>query len=114
MIQMVLLVLELMSESGKPLSALVEECIARFPVSGEINREVADAKAVIDKVLAHYKDDVIDVGYTDGVSVSFAEWRFNLRMSNTEPVIRLNVESRGDIKLMKKKTKEILELMGGK
>ncbi|MDG2176073.1 MAG: phosphomannomutase [Gammaproteobacteria bacterium] len=106
-----LLVLELMCESGKPLSALVEECIARFPASGEINREVADAQAVIDKVLAHYKDDAIDVDYTDGVGVSFDNWRFNLRMSNTEPVIRLNVESRGDIKLMKKKTEEILNLM---
>jgi phosphomannomutase len=109
-----LLVLELMSESGKPLSALVEECIARFPASGEINREVGDAKAVIDKVLAHYKDDAIDVDYTDGVGVNFAEWRFNLRMSNTEPVIRLNVESRGDIELMETKTDEILEMMGGK
>ena len=103
-----------MIESGKPLSALVEECIARFPASGEINREVGDAKAVIDKVLAHYKDDAIDVDYTDGVGVNFAEWRFNLRMSNTEPVIRLNVESRGDIELMETKTDEILEMMGGK
>ena len=90
-----LLVLEIMSESGKPLSQLVEECIERFPASGEINREVSDAKAVIDKVLAHYKDDADEIDYTDGVSVSFAQWRFNLRMSNTEPVVRLNVESRG-------------------
>ena len=92
-----LLVLEIMSESGKPLSQLVEECIERFPASGEINREVSDAKAVIDKVLAHYKEDAEDIDYTDGVGVSFAQWRFNLRMSNTEPVVRLNVESRGDI-----------------
>jgi len=106
-----LLVLEIMCTSGKPLSQLVEECIARFPASGEINREVADAKAVIEKVLAHYKDDAIDVDYTDGVSVSFDHWRFNLRMSNTEPVVRLNVESRGDIALMEQKTEEILELM---
>lgn len=106
-----LLVLEIMSESGKPLSQLVEECIERFPASGEINREVSDAKAVIDKVLAHYKDDADEIDYTDGVSVSFAQWRFNLRMSNTEPVVRLNVESRGDIALMEAKTKEILDLM---
>ncbi|MBT6043659.1 MAG: phosphomannomutase [Gammaproteobacteria bacterium] len=106
-----LLVLEIMCTSGKPLSQLVEECIARFPASGEINREVADAKAVIEKVLAHYKDDAIDVDYTDGVSVSFDHWRFNLRMSNTEPVVRLNVESRGDIALMEQKTEEILALM---
>jgi len=106
-----LLVLEIMSESGKPLSQLVEECIKRFPASGEINREVSDAKAVIDKVLVHYKDDADEIDYTDGVSVSFAQWRFNLRMSNTEPVVRLNVESRGDIALMEEKTKEILDLM---
>ena len=106
-----LLVLEIMSESGKPLSQLVEECIERFPASGEINREVSDAKAVIDKVLAHYKEDAEDIDYTDGVGVSFAQWRFNLRMSNTEPVVRLNVESRGDIALMEAKTKEILDLM---
>ena len=72
---------------------------------------MADAKAVIEKVLAHYKDDAIDVDYTDGVSVSFDHWRFNLRMSNTEPVVRLNVESRGDIALMEQKTEEILALM---
>jgi len=106
-----LLVLELMVQSGKPLSRLVEECIARFPASGEINRTVSNAKAVIDKVLAHYKPMALDIDYTDGVSVSFADWRFNLRMSNTEPVIRLNVESRGDIALMQSKTAEVLALM---
>jgi phosphomannomutase len=106
-----LLVLELIVESGKPLSQLVEEAIARFPASGEINLTVDDAKAVIDKVLAHYKSSAVDLDYTDGVSISFPEWRFNLRMSNTEPVIRLNVESRGDIALMEQKTKEVLALM---
>src|SRR5690606_31874911 len=108
-----LLVLEQLCVTGKPLSQLVEEAIARFPASGEINRKVDDAKAVIEKVLAHYKGDAIDIDYTDGVSVSFPEWRFNLRMSNTEPVIRLNVESRADIGLMQTKTQEILALMGG-
>jgi phosphomannomutase len=106
-----LLVLELIVQSGKPLSQLVEECIARFPASGEINRTVSDASAVIEKVLAHYKPSALDIDYTDGVSISFADWRFNLRMSNTEPVIRLNVESRGDIALMQAKTDEVLALM---
>ncbi len=106
-----LLVLEIMSESGKPLSQLVEKCIERFPASGEINREVSDATAVIDKVLAHYKEDAEEIDSTDGVSVSFAQWRFNLRKSNTEPVVRRNVESRGDIAVMEAKTKEILDLM---
>ncbi len=108
-----LLVLELVCESGKPLSQLVEECIAKFPASGEINREVDDAKAVIDKVLAKYKKSAVDIDYTDGVSVSFPDWRFNLRMSNTEPVIRLNVESRGDKGLMEQKTEELLALISG-
>ena len=108
-----LLLLELICERGKSLSQLVEECIARFPASGEINRTVSDAKAVIETVLAHYKPHALAVDYTDGVSVSFADWRFNLRMSNTEPVIRLNVESRGSIPLMQQKTSEILQLMGG-
>lgn len=106
-----LLVLELIGERGKPLSTLVEEAIARFPASGEINRTVKDAQAVIDKVLAHYKPKALAIDYTDGVSLSFADWRFNLRMSNTEPVIRLNVESRGDIGLMQRKTAEVLALM---
>lgn len=106
-----LLVLEIISSSGKPLSRLVEECIARFPASGEINRTVSDAKVVIERVLQHYKKEALDIDYTDGVSVSFAQWRFNLRMSNTEPVIRLNVESRGDEALMRRKTDEILALM---
>ena len=106
-----LLVLEIMCETGKPLSQLVEECIEKFPASGEINRDVDDAKAVIDKVLQHYKEDAVAIDYTDGVSVSFDDWRFNLRMSNTEPVIRLNVESKGDISLMQKKTEELLALM---
>lgn len=106
-----LLVLELIVQSGKPLSQLVEECIARFPASGEINRTVTDASAVIEKVLAHYKPSALSIDYTDGVSISFADWRFNLRMSNTEPVIRLNVESRGDIALMQAKTDEVLALM---
>ncbi len=106
-----LLVLELIVQSGKPLSRLVEEAIARFPASGEINRTVSDANAVIERVLAHYKPASLAIDYTDGVSISFADWRFNLRMSNTEPVIRLNVEARGDIALMRRKTAEILALM---
>jgi phosphomannomutase len=106
-----LLVLELIVTSGKPLSRLVEECIARFPASGEINRTVSDAQAVIAKVLTHYEPDALAIDYTDGVSISFKDWRFNLRMSNTEPVIRLNVEARGDIALMQRKTAEVLALM---
>jgi phosphomannomutase len=62
-------------------------------------------------VLEHYKPGALAIDYTDGVSISFQDWRFNLRMSNTEPVIRLNVETRGDIALMRRKTAEVLALM---
>lgn len=106
-----LLVAELLSASGKPLSTLVDDCMAAFPCSGEINSTVNDAKAVIAAAQAKYAADDALVDYTDGLSVDFPEWRFNLRMSNTEPVIRLNVESRGDVALMEQKTEELLALI---
>ena len=108
-----LLVTQLMCESGKPLSALVNERIAKFPASGEINRKVSDAKATIKKLEDHYKPAALSVDYTDGLSIEYAKWRFNLRSSNTEPLIRLNVESRGDIALMREKTAELLAMIGG-
>ncbi|MBV1914237.1 MAG: phosphomannomutase CpsG [Pseudomonadales bacterium] len=107
-----LLVIELIAKSGQPLSALVADRMAKYPVSGEINKTIEDPKAVIEKVQNHYTVDSDNVDLTDGLSMSFDEWRFNLRMSNTEPVVRLNVESRGDQKLMEEKTKELLGLMG--
>ena len=107
-----LLVIELIAKSGQPLSALVADRMARYPVSGEINKTIEDPKAVIEKVQNHYTIDSDNVDLTDGLSMSFDTWRFNLRMSNTEPVVRLNVESRGDQKLMEDKTKELLGLMG--
>jgi phosphomannomutase len=108
-----LLVAQLICESGKPLSQLVGERIAKFPASGEINRKVADAKATIARVQEHYAPKAKSVDFTDGVSIEFDDWRFNLRSSNTEPLIRLNVESRGDAALMKARTAELLEMIGG-
>jgi phosphomannomutase/phosphomannomutase/phosphoglucomutase len=108
-----LLVTQLMCESGKKLSELVGERIAKFPASGEINRKVADSKATIRAVEDRYKSGAIRIDYTDGLSIENAQWRFNLRSSNTEPLIRLNVESRGDEKLMQAKTAELLALIGG-
>ena len=105
-----LLVAELICKSGKPLSALVAERMAAFPASGEINRTVQDAAALIKKVEAIYSDDALVIDYTDGLSMNFENWRFNLRMSNTEPVVRLNVESRADTALMQQKTAELLSL----
>lgn len=107
-----LLVLELMSRSGKPLSAFVEERMELFPASGEINRRLADPKGAIAKVEEFYAAGKPMIERVDGLSMEFAEWRFNLRSSNTEPVLRLNVESRADKALMTEKTAEILALMG--
>ena len=108
-----LVLAQLISESGKRLSTLVEERIAAFPASGEINRKVDDADAVVADMEAAYKDHAEAVDYVDGLSMDFGTWRFNLRKSNTEPVIRLNVESRGDRALMEDKTDELLTRIGG-
>ena len=104
-----LLVAELISSTGKSLSSLVGECQANYPASGEINRQVEDAKATLEKLKSVYGSDAISVDDTDGYSFEFADWRFNIRMSNTEPVVRLNVESRGDKALMEAKTAEVLQ-----
>jgi phosphomannomutase len=108
-----LLVTQLMCESGKPLSALVGERIAKFPASGEINRKVADSKVTIQAIRQRYEPGALSVDFTDGLSVEYADWRFNLRSSNTEPLIRLNVESRANEPLMRAKTAELLALIGG-
>lgn len=105
-----LMVAELISKTGKPLSRLVDERIAAYPASGEINRTVADADATIAAIEAEFADGGL-IDRTDGLSVDFDTWRFNLRKSNTEPVIRLNVEARGDVALMERKTSAILSLV---
>ena len=106
-----LLVAGLISASGLPLSALVSARMARYPASGEINRKVSSVKAVIAAVEANYAARALAVDRTDGLSLEFANWRFNLRGSNTEPVLRLNVESRADERLMRTRTDELLALI---
>lgn len=106
-----LLVAELVSTSGSTLLELMEESQARYPVSGEINREVGDAAAMLARIESHYSASADLLDKTDGVSMSFGDWRFNVRMSNTEPLVRLNVESRGDEALMKRKTEELLAFL---
>jgi phosphomannomutase len=106
-----LLVLELLSVRGKQLSTLVEERIARFPSPGEINSHLSEPQHAIQRVLATYSNAARHIDYTDGISLTFDDWRFNLRSSNTEPVVRLNVESRGNVALMQEKTDEILTLL---
>ena len=109
-----LLVAELVSESGKSLSRWVEERIAAYPCSGEINNEVADPAAVLAAIERHYAaSEGGAVDRTDGLSMAFDNWRFNVRMSNTEPVVRLNVESRADPELMRERTEELLALIRG-
>ena len=103
-----LLVAELISVTGKSLSELVGERMAMYPASGEINRRVSDATAAIKAIRYAYELSASDVDETDGFSFEFADWRFNMRASNTEPVIRLNVESRGNEALMRQKTDELL------
>ncbi|MFK7886950.1 MAG: phosphomannomutase [Gammaproteobacteria bacterium] len=108
-----LLVVELMSRANSGLAELVSARQALFPASGEINRRLDDPAASIKAVLDRYENDAIAVGRMDGISVEFEDWRFSLRSSNTEPLVRLNVESRGDQALMQAKTAEILALLDG-
>lgn len=106
-----MLLVETVSAEGKPLSELIEARLKKYPVSGEINRKVSDPPGVLKKIEAHYKGKELATDYTDGVSMEFKDWRFNLRASNTEPVIRLNVETRQNPELMKEKTEELVGLI---
>ncbi len=106
-----LLVAGLVSSGGQPLSKLVAERMAAYPCSGEINRTIANPAAVLSKVEDVYAKQAKSVEHVDGLSMSMGNWRFNLRMSNTEPVVRLNVESRADPSLMEAKTIELLALI---
>ena len=106
-----LLVAELVSVKGQTLGQLVQDRIAAYPSSGEINIKLSNPERSIEGVKSHYVSKANLVDYTDGISVEFPEWRFNLRSSNTEPVVRLNVESRNNKELMEEKVKEILNLL---
>jgi phosphomannomutase len=103
-----LLVTQLISISGKTLSQLVQERVQAYPCSGEINRKVKDVKTVLAMIEERYASAALEIDRTDGLSLIMGDWRFNVRGSNTEPVLRVNVESRGDIALMQAKTAELL------
>lgn len=96
-----LLVAELVSLRGGKLSTLVQQRIAAFPSSGEVNFKVSNAQKVIEAIRSRYEAQSICRDETDGLSLEFQEWRFNLRSSNTEPLLRLNVEARANRDLMK-------------
>ena len=106
-----LIVAQILSESGSTLSALVGERIGRFPVSGELNYRVPDAKATLAAFETRYAPQAFIVDRTDGMSFEFEDWRFNLRSSNTEPLIRLNVETRGSVSGLHGRTRELLDLL---
>jgi len=106
-----LLVAELLSTTGKSLSELVGRRMAMYPASGEINRKVENAAGTLQKLHDTFAADALDVDDTDGYSFEFTDWRFNIRMSNTEPVVRLNVETRADHDLLAEKTRKVLDVM---
>ena len=108
-----LLIAGLVSSTGKTLGELVADRMQAFPCSGEINFRVDDAKATVARVMAHYDSQKPTIDKTDGISAEFADWRFNLRSSNTEPLLRLNVETRGDAVLLQSRTDELTALIGG-
>jgi phosphomannomutase len=107
-----LLVLQTICQRGVPLSVLVGERMRLFPASGEINLSLAgDAKSILARIQQRYEAAALSVDFTDGLSMEFSDWRFNLRGSNTEPLVRLNVESRGDEGLMRARTEELLQAL---
>ncbi len=106
-----LLVIELMSKTQQSLHQLTSTSMHRFPSSGEINRRVSDPEQVMAYVLSHYRDDAIEIDHTDGISMDMGTWRFNLRRSNTEPLIRLNVETKKDKNLLSRKVDELLSFI---
>lgn len=108
-----LLVAGLISKRGMPLSEMVEARMKAYPCSGEINNHIDDPAAAIAKVESQFIDAAQAVDRTDGLSLDMGDWRFNLRMSNTEPVVRLNVEARGDAVLMEEKTELLLGILTG-
>ena len=102
-----LLVWELISTSGKSLGQLLKKCRANFPSSGELNFRAKDPAACLKAAEERYGANALSVDHVDGVSITFEDWRFNLRKSNTEPLVRLNVETRGDVDLLVVKTAEL-------
>lgn len=108
-----LLVIALLSQKEGVFSQLLAERQTAYPSSGEINSKVKNATAVIDKIHSNYAEMAERIDLSDGVGVEMADWRFNVRASNTEPLLRLNVESKGNVTLMEENTKRLLALIRG-
>ncbi|MEG0831549.1 MAG: phosphomannomutase, partial [Acidaminococcaceae bacterium] len=107
-----LLVAEYICKTGKSLATLVAERMVKFPCSGELNRHVADAPAILQLLETEFAAGGV-VDHLDGLSIDYPTWRFNVRASNTEPVLRLNVETKGDPELLATQTALLLSLIGG-
>ncbi len=105
-------VAELMSRKGAGLADLVADMRAAAPSSGEINFEVADPRGVIERVVERLGPEAREIDRLDGASLDFGAWRMNLRASNTEPLLRLNLETRGDPALLAEKTDLLRALVG--
>ncbi|HRB84456.1 MAG TPA: phosphomannomutase CpsG, partial [Acinetobacter johnsonii] len=110
-----LLAVSVLSETQQSLSSLVEEMIKKFPCSGEINFKVKDTQVTIQKLFDHFANQNPSIDQTDGVSLDFGAWRFNVRASNTEPLLRLNIETRLDRhpKPMQDYVNELTQLIQG-
>lgn len=106
-----LLIAELVSVSAQPLSELVTQRMTAYPCSGEINYQVDDSAAVIRRVQQHFAAQKPQIDTTDGISLEFADWRLNIRASNTEPLLRLNIETRANQQLLAEKTRELHQLI---
>ena len=106
-----LLIAELLCRQQRSLSSMVADRLQRYPVSGEINREVSDPDAAIRAIARTFQTGSAQLDMTDGLSMSFRSWRFNLRKSNTEALLRLNVETRSDAELLRRKTRELLDVI---
>jgi len=103
--------LKILDEKKSDMLSLVEKLMKTYIISGEINSEVQDKKAVFEKIKIAYQD--AEISEVDGVSIEYSNWRANVRASNTEPLVRLNVETRGNKKLMEEKRDELLKLIRG-
>ncbi|WP_318368526.1 phosphomannomutase CpsG [Enterobacter sp.] len=106
-----ILMLSILGQSTTPLSHYMAQAQQRFPVSGEINLTVASPEKVIERIAAHYSPACVERDSLDGLSMAFSDWRFNLRASNTEPLLRLNVETRGNPERLAEKTAELQQLI---
>ena len=108
-----LLIAELISKSGRSLADWVKDRFVAFPSSGEINYHVKDSEASIGRVLEAYRQDAISLDESDGLSLAFRDWRFNLRSSNTEPLVRLNIESCGNASELDARVTDIANILCG-